>query len=63
MSHAADRLSRLRRDLRHWRDAMSKTAEKTGDPVCVTLGDVVEGVDHILERDQARIGKRREEWD
>lgn len=63
MSNAQDRLSRLRRDLHVWKDALDEIATKYGNSPCIRASDVVTGIDAILDADQARIGKTRDQWD
>jgi hypothetical protein len=62
MSNAQDRLSRLRRDLWKWHDALNEVARKADDPVAIKPSDVAAGVKRILDEDQARIGKPRDQW-
>ena len=44
----------LRRDLREWRDALVKARDELGDHACIRPGDVVAGVERILDLDRAR---------
>lgn len=56
MSDAQRRLSLLRRDLHHWKDALA-SLPSPGVP-CITANDVIAGVQMILDQDQHRIGSR-----
>jgi len=56
MSHAADRLSRLRWDLHNLKTTIRTNAHPDGPEW------YIEQVESILKRDQDRIGKPRQEW-